>query len=64
MTSGGRSPFERLKNHFDESDLNCPDCGYFDEEGAWESRTDGTVVVYSHECPSCGSIQHRTVDIE
>lgn len=64
MTSSDRSAFERLKDHFDQTELECPDCGYFDEEGEWETETDGSTITYRHECPDCGSVQTKTLDLE
>jgi len=57
------SPFERLKRYYDESELACPDCGYEDTEGEWETETNGGVVEYRHECPTCGQVQHHTVEL-
>lgn len=49
-----RSPFEQLRSHYEEGDLACPECGYEDTEGEWETTT-GDTVRYRHLCPSCGS---------
>lgn len=57
-----RSPFETLKQVFDESDLKCEECGYYDEEGAWDATTDGSAVHYEHVCPSCGIRNVRTIE--
>lgn len=58
----GRSPFERLKSHYD-ADLKCPKCGYEDSDGEWQTVTTGDVVQYRHICPSCGAIQRRTLSL-
>lgn len=58
-----RSAFERLKEHYDHEELVCPDCGFEDEDGSWASETDGSVIEYSHECPSCGALREHTVDL-
>lgn len=58
-----RSAFERLQEHYDHEELICPDCGFEDEEGSWTSETDGRVVEYSHECPSCGAVREHTIDL-
>jgi predicted RNA-binding Zn-ribbon protein involved in translation (DUF1610 family) len=55
---------ERLRDHYDDEELVCPECGYEDEEGAWESETDGSVVEYYHECPSCGAVREHTIDLQ
>lgn len=57
-----RSPFETLKQVFDESALECEGCGYYDEEGAWDATTDGSAVHYEHVCPSCGMRNVRTIE--
>lgn len=57
-----RSPFETLKQVFDESALRCGACGYFDEDGEWEATTDGSAVRYEHVCPSCGAQNLRTIE--
>lgn len=61
MAHKDRSPFERLKNLYDETDLKCPDCGYFDEGGEWTAETNGGTIRYSHKCPSCENTQIRTL---
>lgn len=61
--NSGRSPFENLREHFDES-LVCPECGYHDEDGEWTASASGDRVVYRHECPSCGHEHRRTLRSE
>ena len=56
-----RSPFERLKHHYEQTASVCPACGYEDDGGGWVGATDGTATRYSHECPSCGAVEERTV---
>lgn len=60
--SPNRSPFETLKAVFDETELKCEECGYFDNEGAWDATTDGSAVHYEHVCPSCGIRNVRTIE--
>lgn len=60
--SPNRSAFETLKAVFDESALECEHCGYFDEGGAWDVKTDGSAVVYEHVCPGCGVLMTRTIE--
>ena len=59
----GRTALERLRSHYDDVELVCPECGYEDEEGGWESETDGSVVEYYHECPSCAAVREHTLDL-
>ena len=54
-----RSPFERLREKFDESELECRHCGSRDEEGGWRVTTTGSRVQYQHVCPSCGAIDTK-----
>lgn len=62
--TNNRSAFERLKAHYDHEELVCPECGYEDEDGQWVSETDGSVVKYNHECPSCGAVRAHTIDLD
>lgn len=59
-----RSPMERLRNYYDHEELVCPECGFEDETGTWESETDGQEVHYSHECPSCGAVREHTLRLD
>ncbi|MDS0283579.1 HVO_0649 family zinc finger protein [Haloarcula onubensis] len=59
-----KSPFERLKQYYDTEALSCPDCGYADTDGEWETETNGRVVEYHHECPTCGTLQQHTVHLD
>ncbi len=64
MTSDeSRTALERLKTYYDHEELVCPECGYEDEEGSWEGETDGSVVEYYHECPSCSAVREHTLDL-
>lgn len=63
-TNGAQSPLRRLKTHYENVEPTCPECGYIDTEMGWHGETDGRQVHYSHECPSCGAVQERTIDIE
>ncbi|GAA0235814.1 HVO_0649 family zinc finger protein [Haladaptatus pallidirubidus] len=62
MGSEDRSAFERLKSRYDETDLECPKCGFFDEDGEWTVKTDGALVEYRHLCPSCGKVQTHELE--
>ena len=54
-----RSPFERLKQKFDESDPKCPACGCSDSDAGWRVRTTGSRVTYQYVCPTCDAIETR-----
>ncbi|THE66075.1 hypothetical protein D8Y22_03890 [Salinadaptatus halalkaliphilus] len=56
-----RSPFERLRQKFDDADLECRSCGYLDLEGGWRVTTSGSRVQYQFACPSCGAVETREV---
>ncbi len=60
----GRSPFDRLKQKFDQSDLRCRACGYVDVEGGWRVTTTGSRVRYQHVCPKCNAIETKEVRLE
>ena len=51
----GRTPLERLRYRYENTETKCPDCGYIDDENNWTSRSDGRRIVYHHVCPSCGA---------
>lgn len=59
----GSTPLDRLQAHYEDVDMTCPDCGYADEDGAWQADTDGCQIRYRHVCPSCGEIQTRTITV-
>lgn len=63
-TDTSRSALEWLRQHYDDEELVCPDCGYRDDEGAWASETDGSVVHYYHECPGCDAVREHTVHLD
>ncbi|WP_152041833.1 HVO_0649 family zinc finger protein [Salinigranum salinum] len=62
-SDGTRSPLERLRAYYDHEERTCPACGYEDEEGVWESETNGRQVHYYHECPRCGAVRDHTLDV-
>jgi rubredoxin len=51
---------DRLKARYDR-DLRCRECGYVDEDGGWQARTSGGRISYRHVCPSCGTVEKRTL---
>jgi rubrerythrin len=64
MTSqNGASPLERLREHYDQQEMRCPECGFVDEDGHWRSETDGSVVHYEHVCPQCDAVREHTLDL-
>lgn len=63
VSDGSRSTLERLRQYYDHEELVCPECGYEDEDGSWESETNGREVDYYHECPRCGAIREHTLDL-
>lgn len=62
-THGKRSALEQLKEYYDHQELVCSECGFEDEEGTWEGQTNGGVVEYYHECPSCRATRGHTIDL-
>lgn len=57
----GTTPFGKLRTHYDQVDLTCPECGYDDDDGSWKAKTTGDRVQYRHICPSCGARRSRTL---
>lgn len=60
----GGNHFERIRRRYEESEKKCPECGYVDEDGNWESRTDGRRIVYHHVCPSCDAGREHTFSFD
>ncbi|MFA9417373.1 HVO_0649 family zinc finger protein [Natrinema sp. HArc-T2] len=58
------TPLEWARQRYEHTDKKCPDCGYVDEEGNWESRTDGRRIVYRHVCPSCGASREHVFTLK
>jgi len=58
-----RSPFERLKKHYDHEEFVCPECGFDDRGGTWDAEADGAHVVYRHTCPKCGVEREHTLEV-
>lgn len=56
----GSTPIDRLRSHYDAVEAVCPSCGYEDDSGGWEVRTDGAEIRYRHVCPSCGAAHAHT----
>lgn len=54
-----RSPFDRLRKKFDDSELECRHCGYHDANGSWQASTTGNRVQYQFVCPACDAIETR-----
>ncbi|SIR72233.1 HVO_0649 family zinc finger protein [Natronorubrum thiooxidans] len=57
--SSSRSPFERLRDRFNETDLECSACGYIDDDGSWRVSAAGSRVQYQFICPTCDAIETR-----
>ncbi|WP_246999540.1 HVO_0649 family zinc finger protein [Halosolutus gelatinilyticus] len=51
---------ERVRRRYETTEKKCPECGYVDESGNWESRTDGSRIVYRHVCPGCDASREHT----
>ncbi|ELZ11418.1 hypothetical protein C478_13445 [Natrinema thermotolerans DSM 11552] len=62
--SAYRSPFERLREKFDEAERRCPECGYVDTEGGWRVTTSGGRVRYQFVCPTCDAVETRELRLE
>ncbi|RQG88899.1 hypothetical protein EA462_10915 [Natrarchaeobius halalkaliphilus] len=53
------SPFERLREKFEETELACRQCGYHDTDGGWRVTTSGSRVQYQFVCSSCSAVDTR-----
>lgn len=61
--SSYQSPFDRLRAKFDESELECPACGY-EADGGWRVSTSGSRVQYQFVCPTCDAVETRVMRLE
>ncbi|MFC4543912.1 HVO_0649 family zinc finger protein [Halosolutus amylolyticus] len=59
-----RSPFERLRAKFDESEARCGECGYVVEDGGWRVTAAGSRVRYQFVCPTCNAVETRVMRLE
>ncbi|PCR92303.1 HVO_0649 family zinc finger protein [Natrinema ejinorense] len=59
-----RSPFERLREKFDDSELRCPACGYVDTDGGWRVTASGSRVRYQFVCPTCDAVETRELRLK
>lgn len=57
----GTTAFDRMRDRLDHEERRCPACGYVDDAGRWHADTSGARVRYTHECPSCHSV--NTVEL-
>ncbi|APW96536.1 hypothetical protein CHINAEXTREME_01575 [Halobiforma lacisalsi AJ5] len=57
--SAYRSPFDRLRQKFEESTVECGHCGYRDTEAGWRVTATGSRVQYQFVCPSCDGVETR-----
>ncbi|MFB6165792.1 MAG: HVO_0649 family zinc finger protein [Haloarculaceae archaeon] len=63
MAVSHSTPFGRLKRHYEDDDMVCPECGHEDEDGGWQTETNGRRIDFRHVCPSCGDIRVRTLKL-
>ena len=52
-TRGARSPFDRLRQHYEDRKLRCPECGFVDDDGDWVATAKDGKLRYQHVCPRC-----------
>ncbi|TYT60784.1 HVO_0649 family zinc finger protein [Natrialba swarupiae] len=53
------TPFERLRQKLEDSELECRQCGFRDTDGGWRVTTTGSRVRYQFVCPSCSAVETR-----
>jgi hypothetical protein len=56
-----RSPFDRLRQHYERTKRRCPECGFVDTEGEWRVTKRGREIHYQHICPRCDAIDTRVL---
>ncbi|OVE83766.1 HVO_0649 family zinc finger protein [Natronolimnobius baerhuensis] len=56
-----RSPFERLRTKFDESEPQCRQCGSQPADAGWRVTTSGRRVRYQFVCPTCDAIETKEI---
>ncbi|MGA9401672.1 HVO_0649 family zinc finger protein [Haladaptatus sp.] len=52
-----RSPFDRLRQHYERKERACVECGYVDLDARWSVTKRGHEIHYQHVCPRCDSIE-------
>ncbi|AFZ72306.1 HVO_0649 family zinc finger protein [Natronobacterium gregoryi] len=58
------SPFARLREKFEEPDLECRQCGYLASNSEWHVETTGGRVQYQFVCPVCEAAEVREVRLK
>lgn len=58
-----RSPFDRLRQKFEDTDRRCRECGYVDDDGGWRVTAAGSRVRYQRVCPTCHAVDTRDVHL-
>ncbi|RQG92268.1 HVO_0649 family zinc finger protein [Natrarchaeobius chitinivorans] len=53
------TPFERLRRKFDDSGLECGQCGNRETNGGWRVTTTGSRVHYQFVCPACRAVETK-----
>ncbi|WP_458188007.1 HVO_0649 family zinc finger protein [Haladaptatus sp. NG-WS-4] len=59
--NSSRSPFVKLRKHYEETARRCRKCGFVDEEGEWRVTARGGSIHYQHICPRCDAIDTRVL---
>ncbi|MCO8243031.1 MULTISPECIES: HVO_0649 family zinc finger protein [unclassified Haladaptatus] len=60
-TRSSRSPFDRLRQHYEHKEHKCIKCGYIDTDTHWRVTKRGHEIHYQHICPSCGNVDTRVL---
>ncbi|GAA0227162.1 HVO_0649 family zinc finger protein [Haladaptatus pallidirubidus] len=56
-----RSPFVRLRKHYEKTERRCTKCGFVDDDGKWRVTARGGEVHFQHICPRCDAIDTRVL---
>jgi rubredoxin len=59
----GGTPFERIRERYENTEKQCPECGYVGEGDNWTSQTDGRRIVYHYTCPVCGAEREHVFEV-
>lgn len=60
---GSRSIFDRIRDRYENTEKQCPECGHVGHGENWTSETDGRQIVYHYVCPVCEAERQHVFDV-